>query len=103
MFSHILSPAVRRFKPDLILVSAGYDAHWRDPLEKQQFQSRTYHFLTGGLRMLADDLCGEGGPPSSSSLVSSPPAFHRRNWPGTGVHFLGFTASFLHPAQQPAL
>ncbi len=28
----IVAPAARRFKPDIILVSAGYDAHWRDPL-----------------------------------------------------------------------
>jgi hypothetical protein len=27
-----VAPAARRFQPDIILISAGYDAHWRDPL-----------------------------------------------------------------------
>lgn len=54
----IVAPAARRFKPGLLMVSAGYDAHWRDPLEKQQFQSSTYHFLTQQLRLIADELCG---------------------------------------------
>jgi hypothetical protein len=27
-----VAPAAARFQPDIILVSAGYDAHWRDPL-----------------------------------------------------------------------
>jgi acetoin utilization deacetylase AcuC-like enzyme len=31
-FDSILTPAARRFQPQLILVSAGYDAHWNDPL-----------------------------------------------------------------------
>ncbi|KAK9828280.1 hypothetical protein WJX74_007101 [Apatococcus lobatus] len=54
----LVAPAARRFQPGLLLVSAGYDAHWRDPLEKQQFQSSTYHFLTQQLKALADELCG---------------------------------------------
>lgn len=28
----IVAPAARRFQPDMIIISAGYDAHWRDPL-----------------------------------------------------------------------
>ena len=28
----VVEPAARRFRPDILLVSAGYDAHWRDPL-----------------------------------------------------------------------
>ena len=55
----VIEPAARRFKPGLLMISAGYDAHWRDPLEKQQFQSSTYHFLTQQLKALADELCGE--------------------------------------------
>ena len=39
-------------------VSAGFDAHWRDPLEQLNFQSATYHKLVSGLRDLADELCG---------------------------------------------
>ena len=31
-WEEVVAPAARRFAPDIILVSAGYDAHWRDPL-----------------------------------------------------------------------
>eukprot|EP00884_Botryococcus_braunii_P023061 jgi/Botrbrau1/9439/Bobra.0252s0062.1 len=57
-FEKIVVPAARRFQPDLILVSAGYDAHWRDPLEHLQYQSSTYHALLSGLKNLAQELCG---------------------------------------------
>ncbi|KAI7843699.1 hypothetical protein COHA_002598 [Chlorella ohadii] len=32
VFDTIVAPAARRFRPDIILVSAGYDAHYQDPL-----------------------------------------------------------------------
>ena len=31
-FDEVVLPALRRFEPDLLIVSAGYDSHWRDPL-----------------------------------------------------------------------
>ena len=34
------------------------DAHWRDPLEKLNYQSATYHHLLTSLQGLADELCG---------------------------------------------
>jgi acetoin utilization deacetylase AcuC-like enzyme len=39
-------------------VSAGYDAHWRDPLAGLQLRTSSYHRLCGGLKALADRLCG---------------------------------------------
>jgi acetoin utilization deacetylase AcuC-like enzyme len=84
----VIGPAAERFKPDIILVSAGYDAHWcaatvtharmhalvllicthslcvcvrfcrRDPLAGLQFTDATYHALSSGLRDLAARLCG---------------------------------------------
>lgn len=56
--ARIVAPAARRFAPDIILTSAGFDAHWRDPLEKLNYQSATYHALLAGLQGLADELCG---------------------------------------------
>jgi acetoin utilization deacetylase AcuC-like enzyme len=35
-FSEIVAPAVRAFEPDLVLVSAGFDAHERDPMGGMQ-------------------------------------------------------------------
>jgi len=37
-------------------VSAGYDAHWRDPLAGLQVRTSTYHHLVEELRNLADRL-----------------------------------------------
>ncbi|KAL3135763.1 hypothetical protein ABBQ32_007326 [Trebouxia sp. C0010 RCD-2024] len=57
-FDKIIQPAAIRFQPNIILISAGYDAHWRDPLEKLNFYSSTYHFLTKRVKQLANKLCG---------------------------------------------
>ena len=56
-FDTIVEPAARRFQPDFIVVSAGYDAHWRDPLANLNFRSRTYHYLSSRLKKLSEDLC----------------------------------------------
>ena len=58
-FDKIIQPAAIRFQPNIILISAGYDAHWRDPLEKLNFHSSTYHFLTLRVKQLSNKLCGE--------------------------------------------
>lgn len=36
VFNEVAKPVVGRFHPQLILVSAGYDAHWADPLAQMQ-------------------------------------------------------------------
>jgi acetoin utilization deacetylase AcuC-like enzyme len=40
--NHIMIPALKSFKPDLIMVSAGYDAHYADPVGNMDIDSRTY-------------------------------------------------------------
>ena len=39
-------------------MSAGYDAHWRDPLAGLQVRSSTYHRLGQRLTSLSHELCG---------------------------------------------
>ena len=39
-------------------VSAGYDAHWRDPLAGLQMRTATFHRLAAQLHGLAGRLCG---------------------------------------------
>ena len=56
-FDTILTPAARRFQPELILVSAGYDAHWNDPLASMQLSIPGYVALVARLLALADELC----------------------------------------------
>lgn len=57
-FDDLLVPFARRFRPDLILVSAGYDAHWRDPLAMEQLSLTGYARLMRIVRDLAEELCG---------------------------------------------
>jgi acetoin utilization deacetylase AcuC-like enzyme len=57
-FQRILAPLARRFKPELILLSAGYDAHWMDPLASMGLSITGYMALVEHLLELADELCG---------------------------------------------
>jgi len=59
VFSQVVLPAGDRFQPDLILVSAGFDAHWRDPLAQLQLSCHGYHSLMSLLVTLADRTCGK--------------------------------------------
>ncbi|KAJ6305596.1 hypothetical protein OIU78_021025 [Salix suchowensis] len=45
VFDEVIVPSAQRFKPDIILVSAGYDAHVLDPLASLQFTTGTYYTL----------------------------------------------------------
>ncbi len=57
VYSEIAFPAIQKFNPDFILVSAGYDAHWKDPLAQLLFNSSTYSWLSKQLVSLANDVC----------------------------------------------
>jgi acetoin utilization deacetylase AcuC-like enzyme len=57
LFRQVLWPAARRFAPDLILVSAGFDAHWADPLAMMQLDLPGYAELTRDLIEMAGELC----------------------------------------------
>jgi acetoin utilization deacetylase AcuC-like enzyme len=56
-FEQVIGPDIRRFKPQLLLVSAGYDAHWGDPLGPMLLSVSGYGRLTSALIALADELC----------------------------------------------
>lgn len=57
-FEQVVGPSITRFDPDIIIVSAGYDAHWRDPLAGLNFRSGTFHELATRVKALADEVCG---------------------------------------------
>jgi len=38
----VIEPALKRFKPDILMVSAGYDAHYSDPVGNMDVDSRVY-------------------------------------------------------------
>lgn len=52
-----LLPPLDRFQPDLILVSAGFDAHWRDPLAQLQLKDEDYFWIGHQLHELANSHC----------------------------------------------
>ena len=51
-----IAPAVDRFDPDLLIVSAGFDAHRHDPISRMRVSSEGYALLTDRIRTLADDV-----------------------------------------------
>ena len=50
-------PAIHSFEPDLILISAGFDAHQRDPLAQLELQDADYYWITRQACDLATDSC----------------------------------------------
>jgi len=55
VFDDAISPALRRFDPDLLLVSAGFDAHRHDPISRMHLSTEGYGLLTERLRTVADE------------------------------------------------
>jgi acetoin utilization deacetylase AcuC-like enzyme len=58
-FTDVLLPVLRQFKPDLLLVSAGFDAHERDPLANMRVSTGAFAAMTMELRAVAAECCGE--------------------------------------------
>ncbi|MBP6817818.1 MAG: histone deacetylase family protein [Ferrovibrio sp.] len=50
-----LLPELRRFKPELLLISAGFDAHARDPLAQLNLTDDDYYWVTEQLLKIAAD------------------------------------------------
>jgi acetoin utilization deacetylase AcuC-like enzyme len=50
---------LKEFKPNFILLSAGFDAHKDDPLAQINLESKDYYTLTKRIKTLAKELCDE--------------------------------------------
>jgi len=57
VFEDILAPIAKRLEPQIIMVSAGYDAHWADSLASMQLSVSGFARLTEIIKTLADMLC----------------------------------------------
>ena len=57
ILAEVLTPVARRYRPELILASAGYDGHWRDPLALMGLSIGGFALITRTLKELADELC----------------------------------------------
>ncbi len=58
IFQNELARAARSYQPDLILVSAGFDAHKADPLGGMELSSECFGLLATEIKKLAGELCG---------------------------------------------
>jgi len=56
-YAGIVVPRLRAFKPDLLMVSAGFDAHERDPLGQLRMTTAGFGRLTRALLDVADEVC----------------------------------------------
>ncbi len=50
-------PSLRAFNPEFLIISAGFDAHTRDPLAQLNVQTEDYGWLTRQLMDVADECC----------------------------------------------
>jgi acetoin utilization deacetylase AcuC-like enzyme len=57
-FRQSILPAVRRFKPELLLISAGFDGHRDDPLAGLNFETSDFSEVTRLLCDFATEACG---------------------------------------------
>lgn len=57
-YSKIIFPALKKFAPDLIILSAGFDAHKDDPLASIQLECSDFQWLTEEIMKVADLCCG---------------------------------------------
>lgn len=78
-FLDIITPVLKQFKPDLIIVAAGFDMYFDDPIGSCNLTSEAYHKFTKSLLQTANETCEgrlafilEGG----YSLVGLPFCIH---------------------------
>ena len=58
VYRRVAVPILRQFKPDLILISAGFDAHERDPLAGMRLTTNGFGVLTTMIAAVADEVSG---------------------------------------------
>ena len=98
-FTRIVVPVLRQFEPDLMIVSAGFDAHQRDPLGGIRLTTEAFGAMTAELRGVAEECCRgrivaavEGGydlQALGASLDAAIDALHgpprAAEWPTSGI------------------
>ena len=98
-FAEVVLPVLHQYKPDLVMISAGYDAHDDDPLGGMRLTNDVFGAMTLELRRVADEYCGgklvlltEGGydlRALAASLDASIAVFADQRaaaaWPSSGI------------------
>jgi acetoin utilization deacetylase AcuC-like enzyme len=57
IFNTILRPALKAYRPDVVLISAGFDAHRDDPLAGMNLTTQGYIALTRVVKEIAGEFC----------------------------------------------
>lgn len=57
-FESAILPRLEAFRPDLVIISAGFDAHWRDPLANINLKEPDFAWATQKLMEIADRHAG---------------------------------------------
>ncbi|MDF2812152.1 MAG: acetoin utilization protein, partial [Microvirga sp.] len=57
LMERVVLPRMDAFQPDLLVVSAGFDAHWRDPLASISLTEADFGWATRKVMALADRRC----------------------------------------------
>jgi acetoin utilization deacetylase AcuC-like enzyme len=76
LVQHLVAPIARSFAPDLIVISAGFDAHRDDPLAECSVETAAFGDMAATMRKVGEELgspvlvCLEGGY-SPSALATS--------------------------------
>jgi acetoin utilization deacetylase AcuC-like enzyme len=97
-FSDVVLPVLRQFEPSLIIVSAGFDAHERDPLGGMRLSTAAFAAMTLELAAAADECCRgrivsvtEGGydlhalAASLDAVIGAHAVPASPQWPSSGV------------------
>jgi acetoin utilization deacetylase AcuC-like enzyme len=58
VYERVALPVLRQFDPELVLISAGFDAHHRDPLAGMRLTTAQFGRLTAQIARVADATCG---------------------------------------------
>jgi acetoin utilization deacetylase AcuC-like enzyme len=99
VFAEVIGPVLRQFKPDLLIVSAGFDAHERDPLGGMRVTTPAFGAMTMELRAVAEECCGgrivavtEGGYDLEALAASASTVIETLSgrvsdaaWPASGI------------------
>ncbi|MCS6773699.1 MAG: histone deacetylase [Thermoflexales bacterium] len=57
VFDEVIAPLAERFRPQALIISAGFDAHWRDPLAHMQLSLAGFGRIIRVLRDLSEAVC----------------------------------------------
>ena len=57
-FDHLIMPIAREFQPEFVLISSGFDGHYRDPLGSMRVTEEGFAAMARRVKGLAEECCG---------------------------------------------